>query len=70
MIESEELAKYVRVKAIEMCSNGQSSHVGSILSSADILAVLYSKILKYDANNPLLENRDRFICSFSKMWIC
>ncbi len=63
MIESEELAKYVRVKAIEMCSNGQSSHVGSVLSSADILAVLYSKILKYDANNPLQENRDRFILS-------
>ncbi len=63
MIKSEELARYIRLKSVEMCSEGNSSHVGSILSCADIIAVLYSKILKFDPEDPCLESRDRFLLS-------
>ncbi|MBT5716414.1 MAG: transketolase [Opitutae bacterium] len=42
---------------------GNSSHVGSCLSVADILAVLYGCILKYDAKTPKHPDRDRFILS-------
>ena len=42
---------------------GNSSHVGSCLSIADILAVLYGDVLRIDPNNPELSNRDRFILS-------
>ena len=63
MISSEELSKYIRIKSIEMCSEGNSSHIGSILSCADILAVLYSSILNFKIEEPNYENRDRFLMS-------
>tara|TARA_Y100000741_G_scaffold364491_2_gene355681 strand:- start:2351 stop:3178 length:828 start_codon:yes stop_codon:yes gene_type:complete len=40
-----------------------SSHFGGALSSVDIVSTLYSHILKLDKNNPLWEDRDRFILS-------
>lgn len=39
------------------------SHIASILSVADIIAVLYASILKYDIKNPKWEDRDRVILS-------
>lgn len=38
-------------------------HIGSALSVADIMAVLYGSILKYDPSNGEDENRDYFILS-------
>ena len=46
-----------------MCSKGKSSHIGSVLSCADILSVLYSQILKINPSNPKDEYRDRFVMS-------
>ena len=49
-----------------MCSKWPikvSSHIGSALSIADILSVLYGKFIKIDPRNPFLESRDRFILS-------
>ncbi len=46
-----------------MCSKGKSSHIGSVLSCADILSVLYSQILKINPSNPKDESRDRFVMS-------
>ena len=58
-----DLALKIRKHAINMTSSGGSSHIGSILSIADILAVLYGKILKYKSEDPKWLNRDRFILS-------
>ena len=41
----------------------RGGHFGGSLSIADIMAVLYGKIMHYDKNNPTEENRDRFILS-------
>ena len=60
---TESFAKEVRLNAVKMVSQGNSSHIGSILSCADILAVLYGSTLKFDSSNPKLETRDRFILS-------
>jgi transketolase len=46
-----------------MCSSGKSSHIGSIFSIADILAVLYGKILNFRSSDPSFSSRDRFILS-------
>lgn len=63
MISSLDLSSYIRLKAIEMCSKGKSSHIGSVLSCADILSVLYSQVLNIQPSNPSYEFRDRFIMS-------
>lgn len=46
-----------------MTNRGKSSHVGAALSIADILAVLYLKILNVSPEDPKKDDRDRFILS-------
>ena len=58
-----ELARRIRAHAIRMNSSGGASHTGSILSCADILAVLYGRVLKVFPNRPRDPARDRFILS-------
>ena len=57
------LAHRIRRHAVEMTHLGKSSHVGSVLSMADILAVLYGHVMRYDPGHPRWEGRDRFILS-------
>jgi transketolase len=57
------LANNIRKNSVMMTSLGGSSHIGSILSIADILAVLYGSILKYKPKDPKWIDRDRFILS-------
>jgi len=62
-ITSEQLAWKIRKDAIEMTHISRGSHIASVLSVVDIIAVLYSDILKFDINNPKWEDRDRIILS-------
>ncbi len=62
-MKSENLAWLIRRHGIEMTHLSGGSHIGSILSVADIIAVLYADVLKFDSQKPKLENRDRFILS-------
>jgi transketolase len=57
------LAKSIRLNALKMINSGKSSHIGSVLSIADILAVLYGAILNVRPDNPKWNMRDRFILS-------
>ena len=57
------LARKIRRHAVEMTRLGRSSHVGSVLSIADILAVLYGSVMKFDPTQPRWSGRDRFILS-------
>lgn len=56
-------AKKIRQQALFMVTEAKSSHIGGSLSSADILAVLYGKILKIKPRSPKWDKRDRFIMS-------
>lgn len=62
-MKSEELAWLIRRHGIEMTHLSGGSHIGAILSVADIIAVLYADVLKYDPENPEWEERDRMILS-------
>jgi len=63
LYESNKLAKAIRINSLKMTSRGKSSHIGSVLSIADILAVLYGSVLNIDPKNPNWSDRDRFILS-------
>jgi transketolase len=63
MIDTRELARRIRVHAVRMTNSGGSSHVGAVLSMADIVAVLYGGVLRVDPANPTWPDRDRFILS-------
>lgn len=58
-----EFARRIRVHALKMTSGGGSSHIGAVFSMADILAVLYSDVLRVDPAAPRWAQRDRFILS-------
>lgn len=58
-----DLAKRIRLHALNMVSEGHSSHIGSILSMVDIISVLYGNKLKFKSDKPLWDGRDRFILS-------
>lgn len=58
-----ELAIKIRAHSLRMTHGGRSGHVGSMLSMADILAVLHEGILNIDPENPDSPERDRFILS-------
>lgn len=46
-----------------MTNRAKSSHVGSSLSMAELLAVLYAKVLRVKPDDPDWSERDRFILS-------
>lgn len=57
------LARTVRGHCLRMTHRGKSGHVGSMLSMAEIIAVLYTRILRVRPQNPRWPERDRFILS-------
>ena len=63
MNKSTQLAKKIRIHAVNMTHYGKSSHIASILSIVDIISVLYESILNIDPKKPKKPNRDRFILS-------
>lgn len=68
--DTEALALRLRRHAVLMCSRGRSSHVGSCLSIADIVALLYGAILRVDPRDPDWPQRDRFILSKGHAGAC
>lgn len=60
---SEQLAWRIRRHGVEMTHLSGGSHLGAILSVADIVATLYTDVINYDPSNPKWEGRDRFILS-------
>lgn len=69
-IDTRELARRLRRHVVRMCSLGNSSHVGSCLSMADIVAVLYGDVLNVDPAVPDWQGRDRFILSKGHAGAC
>jgi len=60
---SEDLARKIRSYAIKQVYYGQSGHIGSALSMADLLAYLFENVLIYRPSEPKWEGRDIFILS-------
>jgi len=58
-----DLARRIRRDVLRMTHRAKSSHVGSCLSMADLLAVLYGGVMRVDPSAPDWPDRDRFILS-------
>jgi transketolase len=61
--ELKALAKRLRSHSLRMISQAKTSHIGSCLSVADILAVLYGRVMRIDPKKPTWPERDRLIMS-------
>lgn len=58
---SRNLAQEIRIASLHMTSAAGTSHIGSALSCADILGVIYGSILSHRPHEPQWELRDRFV---------
>lgn len=56
-------AARMRRHIVEQVFRAQSGHIGGSMSSADILAVLYTQVLRVDPGDPKKPDRDRFVLS-------
>ncbi|WP_374587311.1 transketolase [Ideonella dechloratans] len=62
-IDSCDLARRMRLQALQMVHRANASHIGSALSICDIVAVLYGQIMRLEPENPTAPQRDRFVLS-------
>lgn len=57
------LAARIRLETLRVIHSLGSGHVGGSMDLADLMAVLYGKVMRYDPKNPHWEDRDWFVLS-------
>ena len=57
------MAWLIRRNGLEMSHLSRGSHIGSVFSVAEIIAVLYTRVLQVDPKDPKKPDRDRMILS-------
>lgn len=62
-LECEGFANRIRTRVLQMTHDARSSHVGTSFSMAELLAVLYSGVLRVSPETVADPDRDRFILS-------
>ncbi len=62
-MDTRALALRIRRHAVQMTHFGKSSHLGAVLSMADMVAVLYGTVMSKRPDQPKWPDRDRFILS-------
>ena len=58
-----EIVNNIKTLGIDMIDKAGSGHPGIVLSAAPIIYTLYAKHMNINVNDPLWENRDRFVLS-------
>ncbi len=59
--ELERWATVLRMDCVSMLAVAKSGHLDSSLSSADVVAALYYRVLRHDPQRPDWPERDRFV---------
>lgn len=62
-MNTRQLALRIRLDALHMVNRAKTSHIGSIFSLADIVAVLYGHVMAKRPKQPRWPDRDRFVLS-------
>ncbi len=61
--DTEELARRIRLHSLRMTNGANTSHIGSCLSAADLLAVIYGEFANVHYAQPDWPDRDRIVMS-------
>jgi transketolase len=62
-VEPQHLANAIRALAMDAVQAANSGHPGMPMGMADVATVLFTQYLKFDPQNPIWADRDRFILS-------
>ena len=57
------LAAQIRLETLKVIHSRGFGHVGGSMDLADLMAVLYGEVMKYDPKNPRWEDRDWLVLS-------
>jgi transketolase len=57
----EKRARFIRWETVRLIAIAKSGHYTSVFSCAEILAVLYDHVMRYDPSDPAWPDRDRFV---------
>ncbi len=57
------IATHLRIESVRATTEAGSGHPTSCCSAADIVAVLFFSVMRYDPKNPKAPNSDRFVLS-------
>ena len=63
LIALQNIATQLRIESVRSTSEAGSGHPSSCCSAADIVAVLFFSVMRYDRQNPKAPNADRFVLS-------
>src|SRR5213080_5354184 len=63
LTELQNKATILRIESVRATTEAGSGHPSSCCSAADIVAVLFFAVMRYDPKNPKNPNNDRFILS-------
>lgn len=61
--EIKEFATEIRIEALRSLEKIGAGHIGGVMSMADLMAVLYSGVMKVDPKNPRWKERDWLVVS-------
>lgn len=61
--QHDKLANAIRGLAMDGVEKAKSGHPGLPMGAADVAAVLFTRVMKYDAADPRWPDRDRFVLS-------
>ncbi len=59
--ELQDFATKIRIETVKCIKKRGFGHIGGSMSIADVLAVLYGTVMRYDAKNPQWEDRDYLV---------
>ena len=62
-IQMDLLAAQIRLQSIISMGSYGSGHAGGVLSLADLMAVLYGRVMHYNPKDPAMDDRDRLVLS-------
>lgn len=62
-LELQRKSDTLRLRLLQLIHDGKTGHTGGDLSVLNVLTVLYYRILRVDASQPKMPNRDRFVLS-------
>jgi transketolase len=65
-----DMANAIRALSMDAVENAKSGHPGLPMGAADIATVLFTRIMKFDPQNPDWADRDRFVLSAGMARCC
>lgn len=63
ILELKKFTAQIRIESMKQLAEVGTGHLGGVMSVAELVAVLYGAVMKYDPDNPSWSDRDKLVVS-------